>query len=267
MQKIIRLFFITNFFIFLLLICQNGTAQTGTGMEPADNANCDPLSAVEDSSRSIRIINASSLKRLPAVVRDLSATLKESMFREWAYLGKNGLGIYLYDVTCNRVENSACVRYQVNDSIYHLKLGSFNQQATDKALATTLIHEIMHCVLLDIYARAKKEEEKAFCSIIHFGLNKNDTSNFFNNDFFSLINSGDAGQHELIYQLFYPHMVSLLERFAEIHKEAFPDRRDAERLMWSGLQKTSVYKKLSDEEKGEIEQTIIEAKGINIEEN
>lgn len=262
MQKIIRLFFITNFFIFLLLIFQNGTAQTGTSIESAAHR----LSADEDSSRSIRIINASSLKRLPAVIRDLSATLKESMFREWAHLGKNGLGIYLYDVTCKSVEKAACVRYQVNDSIYHLKIGSFNRQATDKALAATLIHEIMHCVLLDIYSRAKREEEKAFRSIIHFGLNKNDTSNFFNNDFFALVNSGEAGQHELIYQLFYPHMVSLLERFAEIHKDAFPDRRDAGHLMWSGLQKTSVYEKLSDEEKREIGQTILEEKGIDIEE-
>jgi hypothetical protein len=62
----------------------------------------------------------------------------------------------------------------------------------------------------------------------------NDTSNFFNNDFFVLMNSGDAGQHELMYRLFYPQMVSLLKRFAKIHGESFSDYDDPERIMWSG---------------------------------
>lgn len=218
-----------------------------------------------DFSQSIRIINASSLKRLPAIISDLSAALNESMFEERLLLGKSGFTIYLYDVTCNSFENSASVQYQINDTIYHLKLNRFNQRAADKALAATIIHEIMHCVLLDIYKRAKQKEEKAMTSIISFGLNKNDTSSFFNNDFFVLMNNGNDGQHELIYQLFYPRMVSLLERFAEIHKEAFLDHMDAEHLMWSGLQKTNAYKKLSHKEKRDIELTILEAKGIDIE--
>jgi hypothetical protein len=221
--------------------------------------------AKADSSAPIRIVNASSLKRLPPVLRDLSTALDDSMFQERLLLGKNGLAIYVYDVTCNSFENSAAILYQPRDTIYHLKLNRFNQQATDRALAATLIHEIMHCVLLDIYTRAKQEEEKALTSIMSFGLNKNDTSRFFNNDFFVLMNTVNDGQHELIYQLFYPQMVSLLERFARIHKDAFLNHSNADQLMWSGLQKTSAYKKLGDEEKGDIELTILEAKGINIE--
>jgi len=220
-----------------------------------------------DSSQSIRIINASSLKRLPAVVRDLSAALNESSFQEGLLLGKNGFAIYLYDVDCNSFENSAAVQYKISDTIYHLKLNRFNQQATDKGLAATLIHEIMHCVLLDLYKRAKQKEERALTGIIRFGLDKNDTSGFFNNDFFVLTNRGNDGQHELIYQLLYPRMVSLLERFAKIHKEAFLDHRDAEHLMWSGLQKTSAYKKLGDEEKRDIELAILGAKGIKTEQD
>jgi len=221
--------------------------------------------ADRDSSQSIRIINTSSLKRLPAVVRDLSAALDESIFQEGLLLGKNGFAVYLYDVACNNFENSAAIRYQVNDTLYHLKLNRFNQRAADKALAATLIHEIMHCVLLDICKRAKQKEEKAIENIISFGLNRNDTSSFFNNDFFVKVNSGDEGQHELIYRLFYRRMVSLLERFAEIHKEPFFDHKEAEFLMWSGLQKTSAYKKLGNEEKREIELMILETKGINSE--
>ena len=222
--------------------------------------------ADEDSSKSIRIINASLLKRLPAVLRDLSTALNDSIFHVGLFLGKNGLPIYVYDVTCNSFENSAAVLYRARDTIYRLKLNRFNQQATDKALAATLIHEIMHCVLLDIYARAIQKEEKALTSIISFGLNKNDTSSFFHNDFFVLMNTGNDGQHELIYQLFYPQMVSLLERFARIHKEAFLNHSDADHLMWSGLQETIAYKKLGEEEKREIQLTILEAKGIKLNE-
>jgi hypothetical protein len=219
----------------------------------------------EDSSQSLHIINASSLKRLPAVIKDLSAAFSESIFLKGPFLGKNGIAIYVYDVTCNSFENSARVLYQARDTLYHLKLNRFNQQATDRALAATLIHEIMHCVLLDIYTRGRQREENAMTGIMSFGLNKNDTSNFFNNDFFVLMNSGDDGEHELMHQLFYPQMVSLLERFARIHKEAFLNHSDADHLMWSGLQKTSAYKKLGDEEKRVIELTILEAKGINME--
>ena len=217
-----------------------------------------------DSSQSIQFINASSLKRLPSVIKDLTVAFSSSLFRNKYLLGGNGFAIYLYDVTCNGFENSAAVRYQVNDTIYHLKLNRYNQLATDKALATTLIHEIMHCVLLDIYKRAKAGEEKARVSIMNFGLSKNDTSSFFNNEFFGLMNSGDPGQHELIYQLFYADMVSLLEDFEAIHTGILLNHKYAERLLWSGLQETNAYKKLRDEEKRDIEFAILKAKGIEI---
>ena len=226
-------------------------------VKPADRDTCQPL----------RFTNASSLKRLPAVIRDLSAALNDSLFQDELLLGKNKLSIYVYDVTCNSFENSAGVVYQTGDTVYRLKLNRFNQLAADRALATTLIHEIMHCVLLDIYTRAKKRDEKAMARVMDFGLSKNDSSNFFNNDFFVQMNSGNDGQHELIYQLFFPRMVSLLERFARIHGKAFADHRNAEYLVWSGLQKTAAYQALSDEEKSEIESTIFETKGINIEQH
>jgi hypothetical protein len=216
-----------------------------------------------DSSNPVRIINASSLKRLPAVIIDFSAAFKGSVFRNRFLLDNKGFAVYLYDVTCNSFENSAAVRYRANDTIYHLKLNRYNQQASDKALAATLIHEIMHCVLLDIYTRAKQGDKTACDNILSFGLNKNDSSNFFNNEFFVLMNSGETGHHELIYQLFYPYMVSLLERFAVIHKVVFSEQ-DAERLMWSGLQKTIAYTKLPDEEKKDIDLAILKAKGIDI---
>ncbi len=87
-----------------------------------------------DDPGSIRIINASSLKRLPAVVRDLSAALKESNFQEGLLLDKTGFSVYLYDVICNRFENSAAIQYNASDTIYYLKLNEFNQKATDKSL-------------------------------------------------------------------------------------------------------------------------------------
>lgn len=219
--------------------------------------------AIGDVSPSIRFRNASSLKRLPAVIRDLSTALEESIFQTEALCGKNGFAIYLYDVTCNGFENSAAVRYHIGDTIYNLKLNRFNRQAIDRALAATLIHEIIHCVLLDIDKRAKQGDENALTSILNLGLSRNDTSNLFNNEFFVLMNRGEEGQHELMYRLFYPQMVFLLERFAEIHNEAFFDHRDAQNLMWSGLQRTKAYQGLNDEEKREIELAILKTKGVN----
>jgi hypothetical protein len=217
-----------------------------------------------DSSQSVQFINASSLKRLPSVLKDLTVAFNNSTFRDEYLRGGKRFAIYLYDVTCNGFENSAAVRYRVNDTIYHLKLNRYNQLATDKALAATLIHEIMHCVLLDICKRAKEGEEKARASIIGFGLSRNDTTIFFNNEFFGLMNSGDSGQHELIYRLFYTDMVSLLEHFETIHTGIQLDHKYAERLLWSGLQETNGYKKLLDQEKREIELVILKAKGIEI---
>ena len=211
----------------------------------------------EDSSGSIHIINASSLKRLPAVLRDLFVALKDPIFQEGFFPGKSAFSVYLYDVTCDSFENSAALLYHNNDTVYQMKLNRFNRKATDKALAATLIHEFMHCILLEIYKTAIKGEEKTFTDMIGPGLSRN--------DFFFLMNSGEDGQHELMYRLFYTRMVLLLEHFARIHKEAFSDHRNAEFLMWSGLQKTNAFKKLSDDEKIDIGLTILKAKGFSVE--
>ena len=216
----------------------------------------------KDSLQTIRFINSSSLKNLPGVISDLSETFNETIFRSGYLLGKEGFTVYLYVVTCNNAENAAAIKYRINDTMYHLKLNRFNQVADDKALAATLIHEVMHCVLLNIYNRAKREEWSAQNSILNFGLNKNDSSYFFNNDFFVQMNNGELGQHELMYQLFYPQMVSLLKRFVSLHKKSFLIPGEAESLMWSGLQQTNAFKKLPDDEKKSIVLTILKAKGI-----
>jgi len=219
-----------------------------------------------DSSQSIQFVNASSLKRLPSVIKDLSVAINSSTLREEYFFGEKALGIYLYDVTCKSFENSAAVRYGANDTIYHLKLNRYNKLASDNALAATLIHEIMHCVLLDIYKRAKANDQRAWSSIMSFGLNRNDTSSLFNNEFFGLVNSGNSGQHELIYRLFYAEMVSLLEHFETIHKGILLRHQNTEQLLWSGLQETNAYKQLPDQEKKDIELTILKAKGVEINE-
>jgi hypothetical protein len=216
-----------------------------------------------DTSGSIHIINGSSLKRLPNIIRDLSLALRESPFHEGLLLDEIGFSVYLYDVTCKSAECSAAVMYETGDTVYDLKFNRLNRMATDEALATTLIHEIMHCVLLDISKRIKNDDEQTFANIISFGLNKNIDPSFSNYDFFLMMNSGNDGHHELMYRFFFPHMVSLLKSFSKIHKQGFFDPADAEILMWSGLQKTSGYKELNDDEKINIEWTILEAKGIN----
>ena len=78
------------------------------------------------------------------------------------------------------------------------------------------------------------------------------------------MNLGDAGQHELMYQLFYNDMVELLEQFARIHKPAFWQHEDAESLIWSGLQASSGFQKLGFEQKRQIEFAIMREKGFPV---
>lgn len=212
-----------------------------------------------NSLQSIRIINNTTLKSLQGVVRDLSFVLNESGFREKFPLGKEGFTVYLHDGTFRSITTSAAVMNSFNATLFSVKINKFNEQAEDKALAVTLIHEIMHCVLLNIYRRAQKQDEQAFKSIISFGSNKNNAY-----DFFDLMNEGERGSHELMYRLFYPQMVLILKRFAEIHKQTL-HTKEAEFLMWSGLQIIDVYRKLSDEKRYDIEFTILKAKGFEVE--
>ena len=216
-----------------------------------------------DSSSFIRMINTSKLKRISGVVRDLAIALKESTLQEKFLSKRNDLIIYLYDTVCTDYKTSAYVQYNLHDTMYRVKLNSFNQQATDMALAATLIHETMHCILLDINKRARQNDPGAFASILNFRLEKNDSTNFFDNDFFLLINSGHDGHHELMHRFFYPQMVLVLERFAEIRKKTLRDRKIAGFMMWSGLQNTGAYKKLTDKDKRVIVETILREKGIN----
>ena len=260
-MKPVFLVFVTFFFALLLRGQNNNNALTESLIPIEFKIN----QVNRDSSNPIRIINGSSLKRLPAVIRDLSTAFNGSIFRQGPLLDKKGFAVYIYDGTFKSIKESAAVEYSRGDTIYHMKLNSFNQYASDKALAVTLIHEIMHCILFDINKRARKNDERALSCIKNFGLNRNDTSGFFYDDFFFLMNDGNSGQHELMYRLFYPHMVSLLERFAVIHKKDFFNHEVAEFLMWSGLQFTSSYKKLGEEERREIESAILTAKGIDIE--
>ena len=230
---------------------------------PAESRQTEEVQSSNFSSHSIHFINASNLKRIPAVIRDLSVALNESTLQEEYLSERKGLTIYLNDFTSSSFEISAAVQHRRNDTIYHLKLNRFNQQATDMALAATLIHEIMHCVLMDIYRRAIHRDQKAIDNVTGFGPGKKDSTYNLENDFFYLMNSGNDGQHELISRFFYPQMVSLLKRFAIIHKRTFLlNRKKAGLMMWTGLHNTNAFKKLKDEDKIMILTTILEEKGI-----
>lgn len=214
-----------------------------------------------EPSQSIRIINNTSLKSLSGVVKDLCRVANGPGFRERLLLGKEGLTIYLHDLNTGTFTISAVVLNDFSATTFNVKINRFNERAEDKALAATLIHEVMHCVMLNIYRRAQKQDAQAFNSIISFRLNKINTY-----DFFDLMNDGERGSHELMYRLFYPQMVSLLERFADIHKQTL-NSEEAEFLMWSGLQNIDAYQKLSYDKRFDIETTILTAKGFETERN
>jgi len=232
-------------------------------LQPADSRQPLVIHFNNSPSNYIRIINESGLKRLPGVIKDLSVALNESAIPERLLSDKKKLIIYLHDESCTSFKISASVEFPVNDTIYHVKLNRFNEQATDMALAATLIHEIMHCVLFEIYKGAQRSEEKAITGILGMGLKNHDTTNVFDNDFFHIMNRGNDGQHELMARLFYPQMVLLLKQFAVMHKRFFPNKKTAEFLMWTGLQNTSAYKKLDEDVRRNIVETILSEKGID----
>ena len=215
-----------------------------------------------DSPCAIKIINNSSLKYLPGVIRDLSIALKESDLAIGGLLNRKGFVIYLNDVRHKGFEVSASVSTRAESASYHVLLNRYNKQASDKALAATLIHEIMHCVLLDVYRNAIRQDSNALEIVKYLDSILKKRVLASNENFFFLMNSGEDGQHELMYHLLYPAMVSLLTRFAKIHRPAFFHHREPEILMWSGLQKTGQYKKLSSEERKEIETAILREKGL-----
>jgi hypothetical protein len=220
--------------------------------------------SVPGDSAKVHFTNYSSLKHLPSVLRDLSFAFHESVFEQKGLLSENGFNIDLYDVVYKNFDTSATVMGHPGDAVYCLKLNRTNRQASDRALAVTLIHEIMHCVLMDIDRRGRYGDKKALSVIEQFNRKIRNPFGDPKSDFFSIMNKNDAGQHELMYQLFYEDMVSLLERFAEIHKPAFWQHQDAELLMWSGLQSTSGFQKLSFEEKKQIEIAILTENGIPV---
>jgi hypothetical protein len=215
-----------------------------------------------DSPCSIKIINNSSLRYLPRVIRDLSIALGESDLQGVGLLNKKGFDIYLNDVRYKSFEISATVITRAEDTSYHVLLNRFNKLASDKALAATLIHEIMHCLLLDIHRNAIRRDRNSLEVIKYFDSILRKRLLTSNQNFFYLMNSGEDGQHELMYHLLYPAMVSLLIRFAQIHKQSFVDRNEPELLMWTGLQKTGEFAKLSREERREIEAAILREKGL-----
>jgi len=212
---------------------------------------------------SIKIINNSSLKHLPHVITDLSIVLEGSEFLA-GLLSNNGLTIYLNDVHYKSFNVSASVMRHVEDATYHVTLNRFNRQASDRALAATLIHEIMHCVLLSIYQAAIQKDNRARMIITGFDEKLNNVVQAPNHNFFYLMNSGEDAQHEVMYHILYPEMVSLLIKFAKMHKAPFIDYRDPELLMWSGLQKIAEYETLTYDERKDIETAILREKGLPV---
>jgi hypothetical protein len=257
--------------IFIILVTSMACFSCGTQQKNIASIEYAAQRKVEevgnDPLQSFRIINNTSLRSLRGVAKDLSLALNEPAFQEKFLLGQEGITIYLHDIICRSFTVAASVLLNsFSETRFDVKINKYNEQAEDQALAATLIHETMHCVLLNIYLRAKRLDEKALTSIVNFGLNINDPSTSFNSDFFNLMNEGETGSHELMHRLFYPQMVCLLKRFAEIHKQKLSPEA-AEYLMWSGLQKTDAYQQLSDEKKSDIEFTILTAKGFEIERN
>jgi hypothetical protein len=216
-----------------------------------------------DSSR-LRISNNSSLKRLPSILRDLTIAFGRSSFVQQGLIGESGFTINLYDGSSKTTDTSASVNYNTRDTLFYLRLNRPNRQATDQAIAATLIHEFMHCLLIDIDKRGRSGDKIAWSIIERFNKRIENRFEIVGNNFFDLMNLNESGQHELMYQLFFCQMVTLLEDFSKPHKSTFCDDERAVSLMWSGLQGTSGFQKLSAEQKMQIQLVIMEEKGLSV---
>src|SRR5690348_11642726 len=64
-----------------------------------------------DSTEPIHVVNYSSLKRLPGVLKDLLVVLKESAFIHEQLLDEKGVDIILQDVVWKRFDTVAAVTY------------------------------------------------------------------------------------------------------------------------------------------------------------
>jgi hypothetical protein len=247
--------------VFIILQLAFLDFQNGAGFISAFKEPLSVRSVRGDSSR-LHISNNSSLKRLPSVLKDLSIVLNRSSFAQQGLLNGNGFTIVLGDATRNTFDTSASVIHRWGDTVFYLGLSRFNSRASDRALAVTLIHEIMHCILTDIDQRARSGDKGALSMVRKFDERLEDISGDVKYPFFDIMNQNAAGQHELMYQLFFKEMVELLECFMQVHKVSTSQREGAEVLMWSGLQETSGFQKLTSEEQKEIRSAILEEKGI-----
>jgi hypothetical protein len=218
---------------------------------------------VESDSCRLHISNNSSLKRMPCVLQDISTVLNQSPLEQEGILSPNGFTIVLDDARRKTFDTSASVIHRWGDTVFYLEINRFNSRASDRALAVTLIHEIMHCILTDIDQRARSGDKAALSVVRRFDERIEDTEWYVKYPFFDLMNQNAAGQHELMYQLFFEEMVQLLECFMQVHKVSTGQREGAEVLMWSGLQETSGFQKLSLDEQKEIRLAILEEKGIS----
>ncbi len=232
------------------------------GHHPAASPGPSGANKKEKASSFIRFVNQSSLEKLPVVLQHVDSVLNGPVPGIKKWIGEEGFSVRIYDITCESFECAAAIVYRGTDSVFQLKLNRFNEKASERALAATLIHETMHCLLLHLLKRVQKGDEEALQLIMDFGLTRQDSSNMYNNDFFILMNRGQEGQHELMYKLYYSYMVQLLQRFIEKYEGRSERSLYAQQLMWSGLQGTTAYKKLDEAEKREIEATLLAAKGM-----
>jgi hypothetical protein len=215
----------------------------------------------EDSCR-LHISNNSSLKRLPSVLKDLSIVLNRSSFGQQGLLNGNGFTIVLDDAGHETFDTSASVVHRWGDTVFYLELNRLNSLASDRALAVTLIHEIMHCILTDIDQRARSGDNEALSLVRGFDVRIEDPLGKMKYPFFDLMNQNAPGQHELMYQLFFTDMVQLLECFTRVHRDANSQYERSKLLMWSGLQETTGFQKMTTDEQKEILLAILEEKGI-----
>ena len=148
-----------------------------------------------DTSQLLYITNNSSLKRLPAVLKHLSLALRESSFNLGGLLGKFEFRIDVQDFNSKDFGTAATVLYRPGDPVFYLQLNKLNKHASDRALAATLIHELMHCILLSIDQNARRGNEIALSFIKEFNQKIRDPFGCSVNNFYDLMNRHGEGQH------------------------------------------------------------------------
>jgi hypothetical protein len=177
--------------------------------------------------------------KLPKLIRDFfSSNANFSMTIKMADLGAGTGGI----TTPN-----------VKTSDFSVKLNSFFGEATDLALATTILHEAFHCQLMSWFREAITNNDQTRKEQLATSYGYLFSTEIINIDssLAAIVNGGNATQHQDIVNKYKGMIADALYQFAQT-KGINIDLSYCEDLSWSGTFDSKAFQDLSENDQQRI---------------